>query len=80
MPMRTTGDATARVAQAYLEWAYLEEYLKGLGHNFEDLQTMPAEHAKELMRDASLFASMRMTEVEARSNLMEELHGGPTPM
>ncbi|PDW02088.1 hypothetical protein [Candidatus Viridilinea mediisalina] len=80
MPMRTPNDTTARVAQAYLEWAYLEEYLKGVGHSVEDLQTMPAERAKELMRDASLFASMRMSEVEARSHLMEELHGGPMPM
>ncbi|RRR65622.1 MAG: hypothetical protein EI684_22625 [Candidatus Viridilinea halotolerans] len=80
MPTRIASDTTARVAQAYLEWAYLEEYLKGLGHSFEDLQAMPAEQSKMLMRDASLFASMRMSEVEARSNLIEELHGGPTPM
>jgi nitrate reductase beta subunit len=80
MPTRTADEATARVAQAYLEWAYLDEYLKGMGYSLEDLQTMPAERAKALMRDASLFASMRMSEVEARSNLMEELHGGPKPM
>lgn len=80
MPMRIADEGTARIAQAYLEWAYLEEYLKGLGYSFEDLQTLPADHAKALMRDASLFASMRMSEVEARSHLLEELHGGPAPL
>jgi hypothetical protein len=80
MPTRAADETTARVAQAHLEWAYLAEYLRGLGYSLEDLQTMPAETAKALMRDASLFASMRMSEVEARSNLIEELHGGPRPM
>lgn len=80
MPTRIADGPTARVAQAYLEHAYFEEYLKGLGYSFKDLETLPAERAKALMRDASLFASMRMSEVEARSHLLEELHGGPAPL
>lgn len=75
-----TVETTARVAQAYLEWAYLEEHLKSLGFSFEELRTMPSERAKAIMRDASLFASLRMSEVEARSHLIEELHGGPHPL
>lgn len=73
-------ETTARVAQAYLEWAYLEEHLKGLGFSLEELRTLPSERAKAIMRDASLFASLRMSEVEARSHLVEELHGGPHPL
>lgn len=73
-------ETTARVAQAYLEWAYLEEYLKGLGFSIEELRVMPSEQAREIMREASLFASLRLSEVESRSHLVEELHGGPTPM
>ncbi|MFV9504628.1 MAG: hypothetical protein AB4911_08680 [Oscillochloridaceae bacterium umkhey_bin13] len=73
-------ETTARVAQAYLEWAYLEEYLRGLGFSLDELRTMPTERSRELMRDASLFASLRLSEVESRSHLVEELHGGPTPM
>jgi hypothetical protein len=80
MPPRNVDDTTARVAQAYLEWAYLEEYLKGIGYSFEQLRTLPGELARALMRDASLFASMRLSEVEARAHLMEELHGGPAPL
>ncbi len=80
MNARIVEDSTARVAQAYLEWAYLEEYLKGLGYSLDQMRTLPGALSRSLMRDASLFASMRMTEVESRSQLMEELRGGPTPM
>jgi hypothetical protein len=80
MTTRAMDDTTARVAQAYLEWAYLEEYLRSLGYSVEQLRQMPGARARALMRDASLFASMRLSEVEARSQLVEELHGGPTPM
>lgn len=73
-------DSTARLAQAYLERAYLEEYLRGLGYTLEQVRVLPSAMAHDLMRDASLFASMRLTEVESRSSLIEELHGGPTPM
>ncbi|NTU84746.1 MAG: hypothetical protein HGA45_36180 [Chloroflexales bacterium] len=73
-------DTTPRVAQAYLERAYLEEYLRGLGYSVDQLRTLPAALSKVLMRDASLFASMRLTEVESRSHLIEELHGGHVPM
>lgn len=80
MAAEIVDDTTARIAQAYLEWAYVEEYLRSIGYSLEQLQRLPGARSKELMRDASLFASMRLTEVEARSHLVEELHGGPTPM
>lgn len=78
--MTTVDDPTARVAQASLERALIEEYLKGLGFSIDQLGQLPRAQADELMRGASLFATMRLTEVEARSHLVEELHGGPTPM
>lgn len=80
MTTRAVDDTTARVAQAYLEWAYLEEYLKSLGYSLDQIRTLPGARARALMRDASIFASMRLSEMEARSHLVEELHGGPTPM
>lgn len=75
-----SDDTTERVARAQLERAFIEEYLRGLGHSSAELHQLPAAEVKVLMRAASLYASMRMEEVEARSHLMEELHGGPTPM
>lgn len=75
-----SDDTTGRVARAQLERAFIEEYLRGLGHSSEELHQLPPAEVKVLMRAASLYASMRMEEVEARSQLVEELHGGPTPM
>jgi hypothetical protein len=80
MPQSSGDNPTARIAQAYLEWAYLEEYLASIGFSFQELRTLPGARARALMRDASLFASMRLSEVEARAHLIEELRGGPTPL
>lgn len=76
-PREETGE---RLAQAQLERAYIAEYLRGVGHTLETVKTLPEDQAHELMRAASLFASMRLTEVESRSHLVEEMHGGPVPM
>jgi hypothetical protein len=76
-PLEEAGE---RLARAQLERAFIEEYLRGLGHTLGALPELSAPQARELMRAASLYASMRMEEVESRSQLVEELHGGPTPM
>lgn len=64
-------------ATTQLERAYLEQYLHGLGYSLEALRELPKAQADELMRAASLYASMRMAEVERRSHLVEDMHGGP---
>jgi hypothetical protein len=61
----------------YLERAYIEEYLRAFGYSLEAIKTLPEEDARRLMRAASLYASMKLSEVENRSHLIEELHGGP---
>jgi hypothetical protein len=58
----------------------MEEYLAGQGYSLAQLRLLPGQRARALMREASLFASLRLSEVEARSHLVEELHGGPAPM
>lgn len=80
MPPDSADETSARLAQSHLEWAYVEEYLNSIGSSHEQLRTLPKLRAEAIMRDASLFASMRLSEVEARSHLVEELHGGPAPL
>lgn len=75
-----TEDGGARMGQAALERAYVEEYLKTHGSSLAELPGLAPERAQALMREASLYASLRLSEVEARSQLVEELHGGPAPM
>ncbi len=61
--------------QTSLERAYIEEYLSQFGYSLESLEYLPTERAIELMRGASQFASLRMCEVEARSGLLDAIHG-----
>jgi hypothetical protein len=63
-----------------LEHAYINEYLLGLGYKPEDLKALPAAQRHDLMCAASMYASTRMADVETRSHLIEEMHGGERPM
>lgn len=61
--------------KALLEKAFIEEYLKSRGYTLEQVHHLPEEQAKQLMTEASLYASTRLMEVEARAHFMEEIHG-----
>jgi len=80
MARTPTPDTGPREAYAHLERAYIEEYLRGLGLSRAALRDMPEERARELLRAASLFASVKLGEVEARAHLVDELHGGHAPL
>ncbi|RMD83458.1 MAG: hypothetical protein D6823_00085 [Chloroflexi bacterium] len=67
----------ARESYEHLEQAYIIEYLRSQGLTLEQVRSMPVEQAKEIMRAALLYASTQMSVVEARAQLVEELHGGP---
>jgi hypothetical protein len=77
MTTQKPAEPVAMPAVTQLERAYLEQYLHGLGYSLEMLHELPEAQADELMRAASLYASMRMAEVETRSHLVEDMHGGP---
>lgn len=68
-------DVTTRGAQASLEAAYIKEYLAGQGYALGDVAQLPTAQASELLRAASLYASMRLAEVETRSHFVAEIHG-----
>ncbi|MEI6776411.1 MAG: hypothetical protein WCK70_05890 [Chloroflexales bacterium] len=63
-----------------LEQAYISEYLLGLGYTSGDLKVLPAAQQHDLMCAASMFASTRLADVESRSHLIEEMHGGQHPL
>jgi hypothetical protein len=80
MTTQQRDDQALPNSSARLERAYIDEYLRGQGFDAEALKKLPRAQATTLMRAASLYASMRLSEVEARSHLMEEMHGGPQPL
>ncbi len=63
---------------AVLEKTLIEAYLKGKGHTLEDLQKLPEEEAKRLMKEASIYASGKLAELEERAHFLQELHDAYT--
>jgi hypothetical protein len=60
---------------AHLERALIEEFLAKRGHTTASIQALPAEERERLLKEASLYASGRMTEVESRAHYVDEMHG-----
>ena len=48
---------------AFLEKTLIEAYLKGKGYTLEDLQNLREEEAKQIMKEASTYASGKLAEV-----------------
>lgn len=53
--------------KSVLEQAFIEEYLKSRGTTMEGLKKLPPEEARHLMEEACRFASVKLTEIEARA-------------
>ena len=60
---------------AELERRLIDEYLQGAGHDPEQLRARGDAMARSLLRDAATYAAGRLSEVEARSHYVRNLHG-----
>ena len=60
--------------KAAMEKALIEEYLAEQGYSLEKLKELPERVAKQLMKEASRYASLKLEEIEARAHLVEEIH------
>jgi hypothetical protein len=58
-----------------LERTLIADFLAGRGYDEAALAALPAEARARLLKEAALHASTRLSEVEARSHLVHELHG-----
>lgn len=65
---------------ARLERAFIAEYLHNQGYELEKLHELPDATVKRLMTEASLYASSKLTEVEARAHFVNEVHGATLPL
>lgn len=73
--MRPDADQAPRPDQhAELERLLIAEYLEEHGHTAESLHTLADADRHRLLRDASMHASMRLSEVEARAHYVDALH------
>jgi hypothetical protein len=60
---------------AQLERQLLTAYVEGAGYNLHDLQSRHDETARRVLADASMYASQKLSEVEARMHYLQHLRG-----
>ena len=56
-----------------LEKQLVEDYLKSKGYSRKDLQKLPKETARKLMKEACSYASLKLAELESKSKFREEI-------
>jgi len=61
-------------AQSALEKKYIQQYLLAQGYCLSDLRGMPSEFSRRLMREASLYASLKLAELESKARLRKNIH------
>jgi len=73
--MRPDAPETSRPDQtADLERTLIGEFLEKRGLTLHSVQALPEAERHKILREASLYASMRLTEVESRAHYVEDLH------
>ena len=73
--MRPDDDVTPLADQAAeLERAFIAEFLEQRGLSMHSVQALPEAEQHRILRDASLHASMRLSEVESRWRYVDDLH------
>ena len=66
------AEVPAADPHAKLEHAFIQEYLERRGYTPATLRTLTEPEAIAVMRQASLYASGRLTEVESRAHLVDD--------
>ena len=61
---------------AQLERAFITEFLQGAGYSLSTLHELPEHQANGLLKQASQYASGKLTEVESRAHFVDEMHHG----
>jgi uncharacterized protein (DUF302 family) len=59
-----------------LERSLIDEFVRARGYDPARLSALPEGERDRLLRDASVHASSKLTEVESRSHYLDEMHSG----
>lgn len=71
------GDQSAAEAPlGQLERSLIEEFVRGRGYDPDDLSALADADRHALLKEASVYASSRLTEVESRARFIHEIHDG----
>lgn len=60
---------------AEIERQLMHAFLAGAGHDLHELLVRGDEEASRLLAEASRYAALRLSEIEARSRYLRRLHG-----
>ena len=60
-----------------LERTIIAEFLRRRGYDPDQVSALPEAERDALLKEASIYASAKLAEVESRSHLLDELHGSP---
>ena len=69
----TTLPETADEIHAFLERCLIKEYLQNKGYTPESLEVLPENEAQQLRREASTYASGKLSEIEIRARFTADL-------
>ena len=72
--MDVSPTASEEEIHALLERCLIEEYLKSKGYTRESLKRLPDDEAQQIMKEASTYASGKLSEIEIRARFTEDLH------
>ena len=79
MSAEFSGNPALSDLLAQLERAFIAEFLQRRGHTLASVHELPEESANALLREASLYASGRLTEVESRAHFVSDIHDAAPP-
>lgn len=57
-----------------LEMLFIKEYLREKSFTLEDVRNLPKLEARQLMTEASAYASAKLAEMETQARLIKEIH------
>jgi len=77
--MVDADDAVREDPTARLERAFIAEFLERMGLSLTTLHQLPEHEAEALLKEASTYASGKLTEIESRAHLAHELHNVKDP-
>jgi hypothetical protein len=58
-----------------LETAFIEEFLRARGVDSAALHALPDVEVKRVLTEASVYATAKLAEIEARAHFVREIHG-----
>lgn len=67
------GQNVAEYPDSTLERMLIGEYLLSKGYQLSDIQNLPAQELKDLMKEACSYAALKLAEIEARSKFRRKI-------